>query len=128
MDAVKAKDVDEYIAAFPADVQKVMEQVRGAIKKAVPLVKEVISYGMPGFKVNKVLVYFAGYAKHIGFYPGAAAIAAFKEEISGYKWAKGSVQFPLGRPMPLDLITQITKFRLKEDAQEYAKRKNRVST
>jgi uncharacterized protein YdhG (YjbR/CyaY superfamily) len=117
MNAVKAKDVDEYIAAFPADVQKVMEQVRAAVKKAVPQVREVISYDMPGFKVNRVLVYFAGYAKHIGFYPGAAAIAAFKEEISGYKWAKGSVQFPLGRPMPLDLIAGITKFRLEEDAK-----------
>ena len=112
MNAVKAKNVDEYIAAFPADVQKVMEQVRESIKKAVPQVNEVISYDMPGFKVNRVLVYFAGYTKHIGFYPGAAAIAAFKEEISDYKWAKGSVQFPLGRPMPLDLIARITQFRL----------------
>jgi uncharacterized protein YdhG (YjbR/CyaY superfamily) len=94
-----------------------MEQVRAAIKKAVPQVKEVIGYGMPGFKVNKVLVYFAGYAKHIGFYPGAAAIAAFKEDIASYKWAKGSVQFPLDEPMPLDLIARITVFRLEEDAR-----------
>jgi uncharacterized protein YdhG (YjbR/CyaY superfamily) len=117
MNADKAKDVDEYIADFPADVHQAMEQVRGAIKKAVPQVKEVISYGMPGFKVNKVLVYFAGYAKHIGFYPGAAAIAAFKEDIASYKWAKGSVQFPLDEPMPLDLIARITVFRLEEDAR-----------
>jgi uncharacterized protein YdhG (YjbR/CyaY superfamily) len=117
MNADKAKDVDEYIAAFPVNVQEMMEQVRAAIKKAVPQVKEVISYGMPGFKVNKVLVYFAGYAKHIGFYPGAAAIEAFKEGIARYKWAKGSVQFPLDEPMPLDLIARITEFRLEEDTR-----------
>ena len=127
MNAVKAKDVDEYIAAFPPSIQMVMEQVREAIKKAAPHAKEVISYDMPGFKVNRMLVYFAGYEKHIGFYPGAEAIAAFKDKISVYKWAKGSVQFPLKQPMPLDLITRITRFRLEEDTKLNTKSKNVIA-
>ncbi len=117
MDARKPASVDEYLSAFVPDVQEAMQQVRMTIKQAVPQVIEVISYGMPAFKVNKVLVYFAGYARHIGFYPGAAAINAFKADIERYKWAKGSVQFPLDQPIPLDLIKRITLFRMAEDAE-----------
>ncbi|MES2265281.1 MAG: DUF1801 domain-containing protein [Bacteroidota bacterium] len=112
----KPNNANEYIAAYPAQVQAKMEQLRGAIKDAAPQATEVISYGMPGYKINSVLVYFAGWDKHIGFYPGASGIAKFKEELSAYKGAKGSVQFPLDEPLPLDLIARIVHFRIEEDA------------
>jgi uncharacterized protein YdhG (YjbR/CyaY superfamily) len=111
----KPKDIEEYIGQFPSDTRKILEQVRTTIRKAAPEAQEVISYSMPGFKLNGMLVWFAGYEKHIGFYPGASGIAAFKNEISDYKWAKGSVQFPLDKAMPLDLITKIVKFRVNEN-------------
>lgn len=112
----KPNNADEYIAAYPADVQKRLQQIREAIKKAVPQAQEVISYAMPAYKVNSVLVYFAGWDKHIGFYPGAGAIAHFKDELSAYKGAKGSVQFPLDEPLPVDLINRIVAYRVTEDA------------
>ena len=112
----KPNNADEYIATFPAGVQAKMEQLRHAIKKAAPQATEVISYGMPGYKINRGLVYFAGWEKHIGFYPGAGGIAKFKNELSVYKGAKGSVQFPLDEPLPLELITRIVHFRIEEDA------------
>ncbi|MFA6245488.1 MAG: DUF1801 domain-containing protein [Mucilaginibacter sp.] len=112
----KPNNADEYIAAFPADVQKRLQQIRQVIKKAVPQAQEVISYAMPAYKVNSVLVYFAGWDKHIGFYPGAGAIAHFKDELSAYKGAKGSVQFPLDEPLPVDLINRIVAYRVTEDA------------
>lgn len=112
----KPNNADEYIAAYPADVQKRLQQIREVIKKAVPQAREVISYAMPAYKVNSVLVYFAGWDKHIGFYPGAGAIAHFKDELSIFKGAKGSVQFPLDEPLPVDLINRIVAYRVTEDA------------
>ena len=115
----KPKDVNEYISGFPEETQQLLEQVRSTIKKAAPSeAEEVISYSMPAIKLNGILVWFAGYGKHIGFYPGATGIAAFKEEISKYKWAKGSVQFPIEKPMPLELITKIVKYRVNENLQK----------
>lgn len=116
-------DVDDYISGFPAGTQLMLEQMRETTQTAAPDADEVISYAMPAYKLNGMLVYFAGYAKHIGFYPGAAGIAEFKKELSPYKWAKGSVQFPLDRPLPLKLITRIVKFRVKENAQKAKIRK-----
>lgn len=113
----KPNNADEYIAAYPADVQKRLQQIREIIKKAVPQAQEVISYAMPAYKINSVLVYFAGWDKHIGFYPGAGAIAHFKEDLSVYKGAKGSIQFPLDEPLPADLITRIVAYRVKEDGE-----------
>ena len=113
----KPANADEYIAAFPADVQKHLQEIRGVIKKAVPQAQEVISYGMPAYKVNSVLVYFAGWEKHIGFYPGASGIAHFKDDLAIYKGAKGSVQFPLDEPLPVEIINRIVAFRIKEDAE-----------
>lgn len=110
-------EIDLYIQQFPIETQKALQEVRNAIKKAAPNANEVISYKMPAYKQNKILVYFAGYKNHIGFYPTASGIEAFKEEIAKYKWAKGSVQFPLNKKMPLQLITKIVKFRLKADAE-----------
>jgi len=109
----KASTISSYIAGFPDDLQLRLEQVRAAIRQAAPDAEEVISYGMPAFKQGSVLVYFAGYAHHIGFYPTSSGIAAFKNTISKYKWSKGAVQFPHDKPLPLALIKKITAYRLK---------------
>jgi uncharacterized protein YdhG (YjbR/CyaY superfamily) len=113
----KAKNIDEYIAGFPEDIQTALEQVRATIKKAAPEAEETISYAIPTFTINKkYLVYFAGFKNHIGFYPAPVGIEVFKKELSQYKQGKGSVQFPLNEPMPLDLITKIVKYRVKENS------------
>jgi uncharacterized protein YdhG (YjbR/CyaY superfamily) len=113
------KNVDEYIKTFPAETQVLLEQVRSTIKKAAPGAEESISYGMPAYKLYKrPLVYFAGYSNHIGFYATPTGHSEFASELSRYKQGKGSVQFPLDEPMPLDLITRITKFRVKENASK----------
>jgi uncharacterized protein YdhG (YjbR/CyaY superfamily) len=111
----KPKSIDEYIAHFPEDVQSALEKVRAAVKKAAPKAEETISYQMPAFKLNGILVYFAGWKNHIGFYPVPSAIKEFDKELSAYEGAKGSVKFPLDKPMPLDLISRIVKFRVKEN-------------
>ena len=111
----KANNVEEYVAGFPAETQAVLQQVRAAIKAAAPDAVECIAYAMPAYKLNgKPLVYFAGYARHIGFYATPTGHAEFAEELSKFKQGKGSVQFPLDEPMPLDLIARIVKFRLRE--------------
>lgn len=114
----KAENVDKYIADFPSDVQKLLEQMRSAIKNAAPQADETISYAIPTYKLNGMLVYFAGYANHIGFYPGAAGIAAFADELSDYKTSKGTVQFPIDQPLPLKLVTKIVKFRVKQNLEK----------
>lgn len=110
--------VDEYIATFPAGTQKLLEQVRMTIKKAAPEAAESISYNMPAYKLNGPLVYFAGYQNHIGFYATPTGHSAFKEELSVYKEGKGSVQFPLDQPMPLDLIKRLVAFRVEENLRK----------
>ena len=114
----KPSNIDEYISDFPVEVQKMLEQIRGAIKQTAPGAIEVISYGMPAFKLNGILVWFAAYSKHVGFYPHSTGIEAFKKELSTYKSSKGAVQFPLDKPLPLDLIIEIVKFRLSENLQK----------
>jgi uncharacterized protein YdhG (YjbR/CyaY superfamily) len=111
----KPIDIDEYISGYPAEIQKIIRQVRSTIQKAAPGAEEVISYGMPAYKLNGMLVWFAAHTKHIGFYPKTTAIAIFKKELSGYKSAKGSVQFPFDEPMPLKLISTIVKYRVEEN-------------
>jgi len=113
----KPNTIDEYSTCFPVEIQKNLEQLRYTIKKAAPDAIEVISYGMPAFKLNGILVWFAAYSKHIGFYPKASGIEVFKKELSIYKSAKGSVQFPLDKPLPIELITEIVKFRVIENMQ-----------
>lgn len=103
-------EIDQYIANFQTATQEKLQLVRETIKKAAPEAKEKISYAIPTFDLYGNLVHYAGYKHHIGFYPGNGGIEAFKEEISNYKSAKGSVQFPLDKPLPLDLISRITKF------------------
>ena len=113
------KNVEEYIASFPLGTQTILEQVRAIIKGAAPAAEESVSYAMPAYKLNgKPLVYFAGYKNHIGFYATPSGHEAFKEDLSVYKQGKGSVQFPLNKPMPLDLIERITKFRVEENLKK----------
>jgi uncharacterized protein YdhG (YjbR/CyaY superfamily) len=112
-----ANSIDEYIAGFPPDTQKVLEELRALIKAAAPDATEKISYAIPTFDLNgRHLVHFAGYARHIGFYPVPSAVEAFKEELKPYKSGKGSAQFPLGQPLPTDLIRRIVEFRVEENA------------
>jgi uncharacterized protein YdhG (YjbR/CyaY superfamily) len=106
--------IDEYIATFPKEVQQILKGLRKTIKAAAPDAEERISYQMPAFSLNGILVYFAAYKKHIGFYPGASGIQVFTKELSGYKGGKGSVQFPIDKPLPLALISKIVKFRVSE--------------
>lgn len=119
----KAADIDAYIADFPEDVQARLQKLRAVIRKAAPKAEEAISYQIPTFKLFGNLVHFAGYGHHIGFYPGAAGIAAFKKEISGYKNAKGSVQFPLDKPIPFALVARIVKFRVKQNTAKQLRKK-----
>ena len=100
--------IDEYIAAFPDDVQRLLQAMRETIKAAAPHAEETINYGMPTFRLKGNLVHFGAARHHIGFYPTPSAIEAFKEQLSAYKGAKGSVQFPLDQPLPLDLVAEIT--------------------
>jgi len=110
--------IDEYIAQFPEDVQHILIKVRGVIRESAPGAIEKISYQMPAFYLKGMLVWFAGYKHHIGFYPKGSGIEAFKEELSGYKWAKGSVQFPMDEPIPFELISRIVKFRVAENLKK----------
>jgi uncharacterized protein YdhG (YjbR/CyaY superfamily) len=111
----KHKNVNDYIAGFPKSMQKILAQMRAAIKKAAPAAEEVISYGMPAYKLNGMLVFFAGYKNHIGFYATPTGHKAFEKELSVYKQGKGSVQFPIDKPLPLTLISKIVKYRVKEN-------------
>src|SRR5882724_9135866 len=96
----KPTNIDEYISGFPGEIQTILGGLRDTIKKAAPRAEETISYGIPAFKLNGMLVWFAAHKKHIGFYPRGSGIEQFRTELSGYKWAKGSVQFPLDAPLP----------------------------
>ncbi len=105
-------DIDKYIEDFPPEIQILLEKVRKTILEAAPGAAEVISYRMPAYKLKRPLVYFAGYRNHIGFYPTALGIEAFRDRLSDYKWSKGAIQFPVNKPLPLDLIAEIVKFRV----------------
>ncbi|MBS1747120.1 MAG: DUF1801 domain-containing protein [Bacteroidetes bacterium] len=111
----RVTDVDSYIKNFPSATQKKLQQIRSIIKKSAPVAKEIISYQMPAYKLNQVLVYYAGYEKHIGFYPTSAGIEKFEKEFIGYKYSKGAVQLPLDKPLPVELIKKIVQYRLMDD-------------
>lgn len=117
-----AKDIDEYIARFPKDIQAILQKIRQIVKKAAPGATEKISYQMPTFYLNGNLVHFAAFKNHIGFYPTPSGTAKFKKEISGYQAAKGSIQFPLDQPIPYDLIRQIVASRVKENSAKAKKK------
>jgi uncharacterized protein YdhG (YjbR/CyaY superfamily) len=107
--------IDEYIANFPVEIHKILKELRAVIKAAAPDAEEKISYQMPTFALKGNLVHFAAYKNHIGFYPAPRGIQAFEKELSVYKGAKGSVQFPIDKPLPLKLISKIVKFRVAEN-------------
>jgi len=107
-------EVEKYIATFPVEVQILLHQIRGVIKEKAPSAAETIKYAMPTYVQKENLVHFAGYKNHIGFYPTPSGIETFKNEITEYKWSKGAVQFPLDKPLPLDLIGRIVEFRVSE--------------
>jgi uncharacterized protein YdhG (YjbR/CyaY superfamily) len=118
MKAVQAQTIDEYISGYPKPVQKLLQSVRVAIKKAAPKAEEAIKYGIPTFVLNGNLVHFGGFKNHIGFYPAPQGIEEFKKELSVYEGAKGSIKFPLDKPMPLALISKIVKFRVKRNLKK----------
>jgi uncharacterized protein YdhG (YjbR/CyaY superfamily) len=117
----KCQSVDEYIAGFPKNIQEKLKSIRMIIKKAAPDALETISYQMPAYKLNGILLYFAGYKNHIGFYPLASAIKTFKSKIESYSYSKGSIQFPIDEKLPKDLIEEIAKYRVAENAEKVSK-------
>src|SRR4026207_1418610 len=127
MAAIKAKkggNVDGYISAFPEQIRKKLEEMRMIVRKAAPQAEETINYGAPTLVLSGSLVHFGGFKNHVGFYPAPSGIEAFKEELSVYEGAKGSVKFPVDKPLPAALITKIVKFRVKENLEK-AKQKSK---
>jgi uncharacterized protein YdhG (YjbR/CyaY superfamily) len=112
-----AKTVDAYIAAFPASTRKILQKLRRVIRESAPGAEEAISYGIPTFKLNGNLVHFAAYEKHVGFYPTSSGITAFKKELAPYKLGRGTVQFPIDRPIPFTIVRKIVKYRVREQAR-----------
>jgi uncharacterized protein YdhG (YjbR/CyaY superfamily) len=113
--------IDDYIASYPKEVQRKLAQLRTLIKQVAPKAEEKISYQMPAFYLNGILVWFAAHSNHIGFYPKASGIAKFKRELSRYKSAKGTVQFPLDDPLPVELIKRMVKFKVEENVKKSKK-------
>jgi uncharacterized protein YdhG (YjbR/CyaY superfamily) len=118
--------IDEYIAAFPPEIREILEKLRETIREAAPAATEAISYQMPTFKLHGNLVHFAAFKNHIGFYPVPSGIRAFAEELAGYIGGKGTVRFPLDRPVPYDLIGRIVKFRVEENLAKSSSKKRHV--
>ena len=119
-------DIDSYIESFPKDVQTLLKQLRSTIAKAAPEAEQAIRYAIPTFILNGNLVHFAGFKNHIGFYPAPSGIEAFKKEVSKYEAGKGTLQFPLDSPLPLNLVTKIVKFRVKQNLEK-SKAKKKTS-
>jgi uncharacterized protein YdhG (YjbR/CyaY superfamily) len=110
--------IDEYIAGFPAHVQEMMQKLRQVIREAAPGAVEVISYGMPAFKQNGIVVYFGGFKDHIGFFPTSSGVAAFKDELAPYATSKGTIQFQYDKPIPYDMVKRMVKFRVNENLKK----------
>lgn len=119
-DQTTPQTIDDYIAGFPPDVQEILEKIRMTIRQAAPAASETIKYQMPTFTLNGNLVHFAAFKKHIGFYPTPTGTEKFQEELSSYKSGKGSIRFPLDKPIPYDLITDIVRFRVQESLAKAA--------
>jgi uncharacterized protein YdhG (YjbR/CyaY superfamily) len=115
---ITTKTIDEYISLYPTNIQEILIELRATIKAAAPEAEEIISYQMPAYRYHGIVVYFAAFSKHIGFYPKVSGIETFKNELSVYKGAKGSVQFPLDKPLPLELIAEIVRFRVNENLEQ----------
>jgi uncharacterized protein YdhG (YjbR/CyaY superfamily) len=119
----KYASVDEYIAAVPAEARSKLQSLRKTIRQAAPEAEEVISYNMPAFKLNGMLVWYGAHTEHIGLYPKGSAIVAFKEDLAAYKTSKGAIQFPIEKPIPAALVKRIVKFRLNENEKARTKRR-----
>ncbi len=118
--------IDEYIAAYPQDIQEILQKIRAVIRAAAPEAQETISYQIPTFTLKGNLVHFAAFKSHISFFPASSGVEQFKDELAGYKTSKGTIQFPLGQPIPYDLIRRVVLFRAQENlerAQAKAKKK-----
>lgn len=122
VESTKFKTVDQYILTFPENVQLLLQELRSAIQQAAPKAEECISYNMPAYKLNGVLVYFAGYKQHIGFYPVPSAIRHFSKELTHYTTSKGAIQFPIENGIPKKLVKEIVKFRVKENMAKLIKK------
>ncbi|WP_295672544.1 DUF1801 domain-containing protein [uncultured Mucilaginibacter sp.] len=120
---IKFKTVSEYFSSFPESTREILEVLRSTIKQEAPNAQEVISYNMPAFKANSVLVYYAAHQGHIGFYPTSTPIGVFKQELTAYKFSKGAIQFPIDKPLPVDLIRRMVKFRVQQDSEKAGKKK-----
>ena len=118
------RTIDEYINMFPEDVRTILKELRQTIREVAPEAQETINYQIPTFTLNGNLVHFAAFPNHIGFYPTPSGMEAFKKELSGYKGAKGSVQFPVNEPLPLPLIRRIVEYRVKENMERKPKKKS----
>ena len=116
------KTIDEYIAQFPKEVQVLLEKMRTIIHKAAPKAEEAMAYGIPTFKLNGNLVHFGGYKSHIGFYPAPSGIEEFKKELAKHEGSKGTIRFPLDKPLPATLITQVVKFRVAKNLEKVKKK------
>jgi uncharacterized protein YdhG (YjbR/CyaY superfamily) len=115
----KFKSIDEYISALPNNVKNIVEEIRLAVNEVVPTAEEVISYNMPAFKFHGILVYFAAHKEHIGFYPAnAKLITAFKDELKDFETSKGTIKFPIGKPLPVNLIKIIVEYRANENLEK----------
>jgi uncharacterized protein YdhG (YjbR/CyaY superfamily) len=128
MDSTRAKfkTVDEYLSTLPENTRHIVERLRKTIKQAASQSEELISYNMPAFKFNGMLVWYAAYKEHIGFYPTSSAIEVFKDELAGYKTSKGAIQFPIEKAIPTTLVKNIVKYRVKENIERVkAKEKNK---
>ena len=121
----KPQTIDEFIAGYPVPVQELMQKLRQVIRAAAPEARETINYGIPTFTLEGNLVHFAAARNHIGFYPAPSGIEKFKDELSGYELSKGTVKFPLDKPLPYDLITRIVAFRVQENLDKAARKKKR---
>jgi len=115
-------DIDKYISNFPDNVQLILQELRATIQKAAPTAKETISYQMPTFTLHSNLVHFAAYKNHIGFYPAPSGIESFKDELKPYKTSKGAIQFPIDKPLPLNLISKIVTYRVEENSNKATKK------
>ena len=112
------KDIDEYIAGFPKDIQKILSKIRSTIRRAAPKAEEAISYQIPTFRLNGNLIHFAAYKNHIGLYPAPRAVEKFKKELERYGSSKATIKFPLDAPVPYNLITKIVKFRVEQNSEK----------
>lgn len=126
MDTSPAKNIDDYIARYPAEVQAILQKLRETIRKAAPEAKETINYMMPTFTLEGNLVHFAAFKNHIGFYPAPSGIDQFRNELSKYELSKGTIRFPIDQAIPLELVTKIVQYRVQENLNKAAAKKNKA--